>query len=240
MTDEMQQTDVPQESTFEIPEKFRDKEFPDVVKSYVELEKALGKQSKEIGELRKLADDLIVRQMEEQLQPKEEPVDFQTDPEKFVQQTIATNPKLRELEQATAVIKKNETLSQLTKKYGNLEPILADEDFQEWVQKSKIRTDLYLRANNRYDFDAADELLDTWTERKKIKKTQEVEEQQEEELKSGIAAAGSSKGNSGSADFGSGKIYRRADILRLNITDPNRYKQLLPEIRKAYSEGRVK
>jgi hypothetical protein len=36
------------------------------------------------------------------------------------------------------------------------------------------------------------------------------------------------------------KIYRRADLIRLKMTDPDRYESLQPEIMRAYTEGRVK
>ena len=36
------------------------------------------------------------------------------------------------------------------------------------------------------------------------------------------------------------KVYRRADIIKLMKTDPERYNALSDEILKAYAEGRVK
>jgi hypothetical protein len=36
------------------------------------------------------------------------------------------------------------------------------------------------------------------------------------------------------------KIYRRADIIKLMNSDPERYQALSPEILAAYAEGRVK
>ena len=36
------------------------------------------------------------------------------------------------------------------------------------------------------------------------------------------------------------KIYRRADLIRLKQTDPQRYQSLADEIYQAYAEGRVK
>ena len=36
------------------------------------------------------------------------------------------------------------------------------------------------------------------------------------------------------------KVYRRRDIIELMNTDPKRYESLMPEIMKAYAEGRVK
>jgi hypothetical protein len=35
-------------------------------------------------------------------------------------------------------------------------------------------------------------------------------------------------------------VYRRADLIKLRMTDPDRYMQLSDEIMQAYAEGRVK
>jgi hypothetical protein len=46
--------------------------------------------------------------------------------------------------------------------------------------------------------------------------------------------------DTGGAGESSKKIYRRADLIRLKMTDPNRYDALSDEIMQAYSDGRVK
>ena len=43
----------------ELPEKYRDKSLDDIVKMHQEAEKLIGKQAQEVGEVRKLADELI-------------------------------------------------------------------------------------------------------------------------------------------------------------------------------------
>jgi hypothetical protein len=51
------------------------------------------------------------------------------------------------------------------------------------------------------------------------------------------ASTGSVKG---SGESSSKKTYRRADIIQLMQTDPERYQALQPEIMRAYAEKRVK
>jgi hypothetical protein len=46
--------------------------------------------------------------------------------------------------------------------------------------------------------------------------------------------------SSGSDEAPSKKIYRRADIIKLMQTDPDKYDSMQPEIMAAYSEGRVR
>jgi hypothetical protein len=169
----------------------------------------------------------------------EEPVDIYTDPDKYIAKAIESNPRLQQIEAAAVSAKRTELLTELQNKYGKVDEIVSDPDFQDWVSKSRVRTELFVRADKGLDKDAALELLDTWTERKMITKTKEARDMQEERLGQDISAAGSVKGNSGVSE-GSKKVYRRADIIRLQITDPKRYQQLVPEIRQAYSEGRVK
>jgi hypothetical protein len=44
----------------------------------------------------------------------------------------------------------------------------------------------------------------------------------------------------GGSGESSKRVYRRADLIRLKMTDPARYEALNDEILSAYAEGRVK
>jgi hypothetical protein len=52
-----------------------------------------------------------------------------------------------------------------------------------------------------------------------------------------LKAVGVDVGGSGES---SKRVYRRADLIRLKMQDPNRYEALSDEIMQAYQEGRVK
>jgi hypothetical protein len=95
---------------------------------------------------------------------------------------------------------------------------------------------LFAAANN-YDFDAADELLSVWKERKQVADATVKAEKQDRERVLKSATATTAKG---SDEAPSKKIYRRADIIKLMQTDPDRYDALQPEIMSAYREGRVR
>ena len=59
------------------------------------------------------------------------------------------------------------------------------------------------------------------------------EQKRSQQLKS----AGVQKGGTGEV----GKpIYKRVDLIRLRMTDPNRYNDMQDEIHAAYAEGRVR
>lgn len=244
MSDELKEfeaaPEVAQEHEVTIPEKFQGKSVDDIVKSYTELEKLHGRQSREMGELRKLADDLVMRSLQPTTpEVKEDPVDIYTDPDRYIARMVDNNPKLKELEATAKTVQRQELLGELKSRYGDVEQIVSDPEFQDWVTKSKVRTELFVRADKAFDKDAALELMETWTERKMISSTKQAKEDQEMRLNDDLGAASSVKGNSGVSE-GGGKIYRRADIIRLQVTDPKRYEKLAPEIRKAYAEGRVK
>lgn len=244
MSDELKEfeaaPEVAQEQEVTIPEKFQGKSVDDIVKSYTELEKLHGRQSREMGELRKLADDLVMRSLQPTTpEVKEDPVDIYTDPDRYIARMVDNNPKLKELEATAKTVQRQELLGELKSRYGDVEQIVSDPEFQDWVTKSKVRTELFVRADKAFDKDAALELMETWTERKMISSTKQAKEDQEMRLNDDLGAASSVKGNSGVSE-GGGKIYRRADIIRLQVTDPKRYEKLAPEIRKAYAEGRVK
>ena len=116
--------------------------------------------------------------------------------------------------------------------------IVHDSGFQDWVQASKFRTDLFKEAD-AYNYDAADELLTHWKERSVIDKTAEVKEQQEATRKKALKSSKTESRSSAESTAGK-KTYRRADLIRLKATDPNRYADLADEIYSAYAEGRVK
>jgi len=243
--EELEQTEEvveePAEAEEELPEKYQGKDLKEIVRMHQEAEKLLGRQSSEVGELRKTVDSFIQTQLATQQQahdsPEIEEVDFYTDPQKAVDMAIANHPKIREAETVTAQLRQQEAMSKLKGAHPDFETIVQDQGFLDWVQKSKVRVELLRRADRQYDFDSADELLSTWKERKNLAK--ETVDQEAQARKESVKKA--STGNTkGSAEAPSRKVYRRADIIKLMQTDPDRYQALAPEIRLAYAEGRVR
>ena len=221
-----------------IPEKYRNKDIKDVVRMHQEAEKLLGKQSSEVGDLRKIVDDFVKTQITAK-SPQEtvESFDIFDDPDKYIDNKLANHPKIKEAEELSRSMKQQEIINKLQSSHADFQEIITNEKFAEWVAKSKVRTELYQRADQRFDYDAADELLTTWKERQSlVKETATMQEtDRKRQLKS--ASTGNTKGSGESA---SRKIYRRADIIKLMQTDPDRYMSLAEEIRNAYTEGRVR
>jgi hypothetical protein len=236
--EELTQEPVQQTEEDDLPEKYKGKDLKEIARMHQEAEKLIGRQGSEVGELRKIVDDFIKAQASSKQQPQEpvEEVDFFSDPEKAVSKAIENHPKIKQAEQAALQMKIAETVSMLKEKHPDFMQIAESSPFQEWVKSSKVRVQLFAAANN-YDFDAADELLTIWKERKQVADATIQAEKQDRDrvLKSATATAAKS-----SEEVASKKIYRRADIIKLMQTDPDRYDAMQPEIMAAYQEGRVR
>jgi hypothetical protein len=86
----------------EVPQKYQGKSTAEIIRMHQEAEKLLGKQSSEVGELRKVVDDYIQTQLSEQAPQQSEPeedIDFFSDPDRAVARAIDNHPKIREAEQ---------------------------------------------------------------------------------------------------------------------------------------------
>ena len=228
----------------ELPEKYQGKSVQDLVQMHQELEKFTGKQSTEIGDLRGVVDDYIQTQLSEQQAPQpqqqtddEDDVDFFVDPKSAVQRAIDNHPKIREAQEYTAMAKKQSTMAQLQQQHPDMESVLQDPRFAEWIKGSKVRTQLFVQADQQYDYDAAHELFSLWKERNQV--VQQTAQAEKAARKSAVKTA--STGNArGTAEGSRKKVYRRADIIKLMKTDPERYQALSDELLKAYAEGRVR
>ena len=132
--------------------------------------------------------------------------------------------------------------AQLAAKFPDFQQIVNSEDFLDWVKASKVRIDLFTRANN-FDFDSAEELLGTFTAIKGVKAQQaqqadtDLVNTEKVARSQALKTAAVQKGGTGEV---SKPIYKRADIIRLRMKDPSRYNDMHDEIMQAYAEGRVK
>jgi hypothetical protein len=232
-----------QQEEDDIPEKYRGKSAKEIARMHQEAEKALGRQGSEVGELRRVVDDFIKAQTvtkTQQQAPNDDDVDevdFFADPKAAISRAIEKHPKIRAAEELTLNMRKAEALATLKNQHPDFQDIVGSHDFIDWVGKSKVRQELFIRADKAFDFDAANELLDTFKERKAVVEKTKAVEQVERKQAVKAASTGSAKGSGESA---SRKTYRRSDIIDLMVRNPDRYAALADEIMQAYSEGRVK
>ena len=237
VTEEPQVEETPQED--DIPDKYKGKSTAEIVRMHQEAEKLLGRQSSEVGELRQVVDSYIQTQLDTTpaTQEPEEEIDFFSDPDKAVERAIKNHPSIKAAEQQTQQYKQQTAQSQLQQRHPDMQEILQDGKFVDWIKGSKIRTQLFAQADTQYDYEAADELFTNWKERQGTVAQTVANEKASRKKAVKTASTGGAKG---SGEAATRKVYRRSDIIKLMQTDPDRYLALSPEIERAYAEKRVR
>ena len=227
-----------EENKPELPEKYRAKSLEEIVRMHQEAEKLIGKQAQEVGEVRKLADELLKQNLgSKQQQVEVEPeVDFFENPQKAVQATIDKHPDVLAARQAGLEFKRMQIQQKLVQDHPDYSQVVNDSEFQNWVKSSPVRLGLYAKADGEFDYDSANELLSTFKQLRGIKAKESEQAGNAQRTKS-MKAAQVDVGGSGES---SKRVYRRTDLIRLKMTDPSRYEALSDEIMQAYSEGRVR
>jgi hypothetical protein len=227
----------------EIPEKYKGKSVADIAKMHQEAEKLIGRQAQEVHEVRSLADQLLKQQLDSnKSKPAQEAQeeDFYADPQKAINRTVDQHPAVLAAKQASLEMKRMQTGQQLSAKHPDFMEIAQNADFQNWIKASPFRIDLFTKADAEFDFPAADELLSTYKEIRQVKSTQQASQMQAVDAKAQDTAMKAASVDVGGSGEVSRKIYRRADLIKLKMTDPDRYMALQDEIMAAYAEHRVK
>ena len=236
--EQVQNTAAPDD---ELPEKYRGKSVKDIVRMHQEAEKLAGRHAQELGELRSITDEYIKTSLKAsptQTKESDDETDFFVDPRTAVKKVIENDPEIKKLRATTQQLEAQANLRALEQKHSDYKDLISDPAFGEWVQKSKYRMQLFRQADANWDFESADELFSTWKEIHGAKNTSR--EDTAKERKEAVRKAATPSGGTAPVAGDSRKVYRRADLIRLQQTDPARYAALQPEIMKAYQEGRVR
>ena len=234
----------PEQVEYEIPTKYAGKSMQEVIEMHQNVEQAFGKQGSEVGEQRKLIQSLLEAQNKQTTieESQEEPVNFEdafySDPAQAVNSAIENHPDVLKAKEERVLSAQQQQLGVLEKSYPDWEKRVADKQFQDWVGKSKIRQEMFRKADTEYNPDYAIELFDTYDKINMIDKTKAVQKQEKEKSKKALRKTVSETRSTTSV--GGKKMYRRADLINLQVTDPRRYESLADEIQLAYQEGRVK
>lgn len=251
LEDEVVESTEPEEGQgSEVPEKFQGKSFDEVVDMYRNLEKEYGRKGNEIGELRKLTDEILQLEIQqkrnnsERVNSKEEEL---SDDDWFSSPKEATDKYLQKSSLAKEVEQLKEQLSSKDREQAHLAFVekhpdymdLAQEgDFQEFVKASKYRIQLAKQAD-QYDYEAANELFDLYKSIRQPKGADVSENSNKAEKQSQARKQATLEGT-GNRNKGTKKVYRRADLIKMKMQDPERYNTMQDEIMRAYQEGRVK
>lgn len=226
-----------------LPEKFKGKSKKEIIEVYQNLEKEHGRKSNDMNDLRRQIDQVLLQPVQDQQQPAgmDDSVKFDDlvdNPEDAVNRALAKNPILREIQQRDTQQRMESSKTALLKRHPDAEQVVNDEVFVEWLNESPGRAAIFRQAHQSYDVSLAADLLDTFKYTKKAAHA-EAEQQRDnkarEDLRKGTVESGTGA-DAGRAD----PIFSRKALIELRHRDPARYNSILPEVERAYADGRVK
>ncbi len=246
---ELQESQEQELSREEIPEKWRNADKATLAKAYSELEKKLGQQGQELGELRKSADQYIKQTLENQrlmsqqshqaTQSPVEEVDWESNPQEAAKVLIRKElePIVNQLQGVNYVTFHN----QMDQQHPQWRETVQNTDFQKWISSSPTRSEQFMKADQA-DYDAAHDLFQTWEERQTLleKANKSVAEEVKSDRNKKLEDAHTETGSSSAEGNRGKKIFRRADLIRMQNEDKQRYMTMQDEIMQAYREGRVR
>jgi hypothetical protein len=223
-----------------IPEKYRGKSIKELVDIAEHANKSMGRYANELGEVRRLADELIRSQIKPQeKEPARPEVDFFENPQEAIRQAVEANPKVLAAENYALQAQREMAKQKLAQLHPDSGVIVQDEKFVEWVNASPVRKRLFQEADN-YNVDAANELFSTFKELKAARQGSGQAQVSDEEKASRAKTMTAAAVDTGGSGERSKKIYKRSDILRIMAFDKKKYEAMSDEISRAYREGRVK
>ncbi|NNE35466.1 MAG: hypothetical protein HKN13_09525 [Rhodothermales bacterium] len=186
------------------------------------LKQKLGAQGNEIGQLRNA------------LEAKIDERDAELIGESFDSDQVAAMERLMEKKLAPVAAAVNQTSStaaeqKLVSKHPDYQDVITDERFQAWVSESRVNAAAY-EAAIAGDIDTGIALLDSYKGANPATPPRDVV----------ATALSSSRGSSGDSGIREGGTFSREEIRHLKMHDKPKYRAMLPEIMKAYQEGRVR
>lgn len=243
-------------------DELRGKSPEEIARMYRDAQSLIGRQGRELGELRRTHDDVIKRSLSA-LAAREQPVkpqpavekdpddiDFLTDPKAMVAKAVENHPALKSLKDENRRLvaehiarTRMDNARQFQADHPDAAEVLQDQAFKDWVTNSRVRLALYQRAHEHYDLDAANELFNTWKELKTLRNPKPVESEAAPAKPVARKPAKVPTGGSASPQQTGGKsqrFYKRSEVVRMMEEQPERYREMADEITRAYIEGRVR
>lgn len=212
----------------------------EIAQIVADQEKIMSRQGQEVGEVRRLADELIKSQISRKQEvEKQDEVDIFENPKEALRQAVDNNPRVIAAEKYALQAQQEMAKQNLAQRHPDFPQLLQESDFTEFTNSSSIRQELFKRAH-AYDVDAADELFSTYKQLKAAKKQQLSQAEIDLEKKARDKSLQSASIETSGTGESSKKILRRTALMELQIRNPLKYEAMLPEIERAYAEGRVR
>ena len=236
----------------ELPEKYRGKSPKEIVQMHQNAESELGRARNEIGQVRRLADELLGINSaraaraapEAPTRTKLTPDSILSDPEAAVVSVVKEEAEQRAAADGDrlARLEYELSLARFERKHPEYQDRLSDPAFTAWIQKSPLRTRL-AQATVSGDFASADELFSLYEEVQAGAQSQDNQQppsQTEQVRRAGLARSGGSSA-AGVTNTNSGKpVWSRAKLMEMRLNNPTEFERLQPQILQAYAEKRVK
>ncbi len=261
-TDDQQSTTQQTETVDEsLPTKFKGKGLKDIVEMYQNLESRYGSMANDLGVQRQLTDRLLGMKREDDLRAnggnrqekaKPDPVttnDLLDRPQETLERVV--NDRVQsvsdELRQENQSLRAELARQRFESRHSDYQQTVSDPQFLEWIKSSPLRMRAAAVANNG-DWQVADELFTEYKVQQQqgprsgsaTMQKQNIGENLEGARKASYTSSGVSS-NDGQGKP-SGKIYKRADLMKLMIEDPEAYydEAFQQEIMLAHYEKRVR
>jgi hypothetical protein len=224
-----------QEPETKIPEKFQGKSMEDLVEMYTNLEKDHSRLGNEVGENRKLVDELLKAELNRStsIQTSEPEPDWTYEPDKAAEKLIQT--EVGAVKQELDKLKQKAEITEFVSSHSDFMADSQTQEYMDWVVKSPYRTKLHDRNVSGFDPESATELAESWREYKELSVVKEDtgEAQRKQDLKAASLETGASSGGSRK------KMWSRAYIRHLRMNEPSKYEANKKEIMEAYDDGRI-
>lgn len=234
-------TDEVTDPSPEIPSKFSGKSKEDIIESYLQLESEFGKRGNDLGELRKLTDQLLELN-KPKTEPKEEKpqVDVDTlleNPEEAIRRVIQEDETLKELKDKALQREIAASKKDFEDAHPDYQELMNDPSFTEWVMKNPLRQRDLVHADQNYDFGVAKAVFDDYKETHGKKVKEATTTRNESAREAAKAAATESGGNV--EQTAKRKKFKRSELIQLKIQNPSKYEAMREQIMAAYANGDV-
>jgi hypothetical protein len=241
-----------------LPAKWKGKSEKERADMYRNLESVYGRVANDLGQQRKITDEILLNKRAADLGIKrdEAPVVPKRQVSITAAELLAKPGEIfeRELAAATAEIEARVEAKFASKdaktkedsfaeRHADAATIVSSPEFVEFVNASRTRSHAAERVRLHGDIDTADALLTEFKESRKAAPKQNEDEAGDEPAQNRDAERArqaSFESSSARAQGTPKKIYRRADLIKLKMNDPDTYAELNDEILRAYAENRVK
>jgi hypothetical protein len=231
-----------------LPEKFKGKSLEDIVGMYESLHSQYGRMANDLGTQRKLTDRLLDLKRNEDLQsnsaaalPTIKSDDLLDSPAAAIDKVVSArlDQERQRLDSRLGQLEANMAQERFVSKHPDYQQVADSADFSTWVRASQFRQRVAAQAAQG-DYLAADEIISEYKASRRSASSGDASQSGDN-----LDAARKASLEGGSTPEGkatTGKVYRRADLIRLKVEKPRVYSdpQFQAEIMKAYAEGRVR